>query len=265
MTINRDFWLLPFPKGKVPNWTCPRCGRGILRPIDNGFLFAETGDIHSEIARHGEYFDYCAYTFHYSVLLKCNNPDCEEPVASGGYGYVDEDVIVIDGRLKMDEMGSPDTKLTEVFLPVFFYPPIDIFKIPSKCPEAVTQEIRSSFKLFFSDPPAAANYVRKAAEEILTTKNINRFSAKNKRAKISLHDRIVEFQKSDPESAQRLLAIKWLGNEGSHSNAVTKNDVLDAYEILEILLDILYVGYHKAVERKVIQINKRKKPLHPST
>jgi len=46
---------------------------------------------------------------------------------------------------------------------------------------------------------------------------------------------------------------------------VTKNDVLDAYEILEILLDILYVGYHKAVERKVIQINKRKKPLHPST
>lgn len=46
---------------------------------------------------------------------------------------------------------------------------------------------------------------------------------------------------------------------------MTKNDVLDAYEILESVLDDLYVGYQKLVDKKVEKIIKRKKPLHPST
>ena len=103
-------------------------------------------------------------------------------------------------------------------------------------------------------------------DAILTNKRVKRFSnVKGKRKLINLHDRIVEFEKKDPGIAKKLLAIKWLGNEGSHANTMTKNDVLDAYEILESVLDDLFVGYKKAVERKVFQINKIKKPLHPST
>jgi hypothetical protein len=224
MSINREFWLEPFQKGKFPNWRCPRCESGILIPVDNGFLFAETGNVHSERARFGEYFDYDVYTFHYSLLLRCNNLDCCEHVASGGYGYVQEDLIVINGKLKMDDSGDPETKLIEVFLPHFFYPALQIFQIPSQCPDAVKQKIQASFNLFFCDPPAAANYVRKAVEEILTKKNVKRFtfSKNRKRIRISLHDRIIEFEKTHPEIAQKLLAVKWLGNEGSHSDTVKK-------------------------------------------
>ncbi|MCG2787057.1 MAG: DUF4145 domain-containing protein [Anaerolineae bacterium] len=80
-----------------------------------------------------------------------------------------------------------------------------------------------------------------------------------------MHDRIVDFEKSKPEIAQKLFAIKWLGNDGSHSANMTKNDVLDAYEILEIILDDLFVGYRKLIDQKITLINERKKPLHPST
>jgi len=68
-----------------------------------------------------------------------------------------------------------------------------------------------------------------------------------------------------PEIAIKLLALKWLGNKGSHTENMSKNDVLDAYEILDSVLDELYVGYQKLVDKKVEKIVKSKKPLHPST
>jgi hypothetical protein len=258
MPIERKMWLAPFQKDNIPNWVCPRCKVGILRPIDNTFHFAESGDIHSEIVQHGEYFDYENYTFRYAVLLKCNNSFCEEHVASGGEGHVDTSFSETKRGLEPSHV--------EVFVPQFFFPPLFIFSIPIECPESVSSEIKTSFKLFFSDPPASANYVRKAVDAILTNKRVKRFSStKGKRRLITLHHRIIDFEKKDAGVAKKLLAIKWLGNEGSHANTITKNDVLDAYEILESVLDDLYVGYKKAVERKVSQINKLKKPLHPSS
>ena len=258
MTISRRVWLEPFQKDNMPNWICPRCKVGILRPIEDTFHFAESGDIHAEIVQCGEYFDFDCYTFRYTVLLKCNNSLCEEHVASGGDGYVDVNFSESNRGL--------EPNYVEIFVPQFFFPPVFIFPIPIECPETVASEIKISFKLFFADPSASANYVRKTVDAILTDRGVKRFSGgKGKRKPINLHDRIIDFEKKNSEIAKKLLAIKWLGNEGSHANTMTKNDVLDAYEILEFVLDDLYVGYRKSVDKKVSKINKSKKPLHPST
>jgi len=266
MSINREFWLRPFSKEYFPNWICPRCETGVLRPITKSFLYEESGDIASERLRHGEYFEYDAYTFRYSVLLKCNNSNCLERVSSCGQGYVQEDFAVANGKLVFED-GGPRTDFAEIFVPEYFYPPINIFSVPQKCPEEVISEIKASFKLFFADSSASANYVRKTVDAILTNKKIKRFTVNNKGKKvtINLHARIVEFEKSKPDIAKKLLAIKWLGNEGSHTDKMTKNDVLDAYEILEAAIDDLYVGQRRLIEKKVAKINKSKKPLHPST
>ena len=263
MSINREFWLRPFSEDYFPNWICPRCETGVLRPIEKTFLYEESGDVAAERLRHGEYFNYDVYTFRYSVLLKCNNSNCQERVSSCGQGYVQEDFVAENGKLVFDQEGGPRTDMKELFIPEYFYPLINIFSVPKKCPEEVTNEIKSSFKLFFADPPASANYIRKAIEAILTDKKVKRVivNHKGKKVPVNLHNRIVEFEKSKPDIAKKLFAIKWLGNEGSHTGKMTSEDVLDAYEILEVVIEELYVGQRRLIDKKVSRINKSKKPL----
>jgi hypothetical protein len=268
MAINRDIWLNSFLKNHFPNWNCPYCGTGVLRPTSNSFHYWESADSRKIGKKYMRELNYPFDTegqmlgmelsdYRYSVLLKCNNAYCQEHITSCGGGYVVEEY-------------SPeisDTFFYDKFYPIFFYPSIEIFSVSEKCPKEVINQIKSSFKLFFADPPASANYVRKAVDSILTDKKIKRLTInpKGKKIPINLHNRISEFEKKNPTVSKKLFAIKWLGNEGSHTDKITKNDVLDAYEILEEVIDDLYVGYKKLIEKKINKINKSKKPLHPTT
>ena len=57
----------------------------------------------------------------------------------------------------------------------------------------------------------------------------------------------------------KLLAIKWIGNEGSHpEKSLTKNDVIDLYEILEHVLSELFENKSKTILAKAKKINKAK-------
>lgn len=42
-----------------------------------------------------------------------------------------------------------------------------------------------------------------------------------------------------------LLAVKIIGNEGSHIGEIMLEDILDAYEILEVLIEHTYVNNQK--------------------
>lgn len=265
MTFNRSFWLSSFSEIDFPDWPCPKCYKGILKPTENGFHYGESGDTSEEVINSRGSMRLSDYAFHYSVLLRCDN--CHEHVASGGRGFVDEFVLLDDDdNLVFDASGNPETDFVKRFSPEFFCPPIHIFKISSKCPKSISKEIVSSFNLFFTDPSASANSVRKTVEAILTHQGVKRFHNNNgKRKKIILHNRIQIYEKTNPTVAQMLFAVKWIGNEGSHSGEIKKNDLLDAYEILEIILGELYVGYMKQVNKKITMINQTKKPLSPST
>ncbi|MCG2783782.1 MAG: hypothetical protein L6461_01610 [Anaerolineae bacterium] len=175
MTIDRKFWLRSFSNNSFPDWPCPRCYKGILKPIENGFQYGETGDTQREFINSGGSLKNSDRTFHYSVLLHCGQ--CGEYVASGGQGFVYEYMERENDEIVLDVAGNPETDFTELFSPEFFYPPIPIFHIPPQCPKAVEKEIIASFKLFFSDPPASANYVRKVVDAILTEKDVTLVSA----------------------------------------------------------------------------------------
>ena len=66
---------------------------------------------------------------------------------------------------------------------------------------------------------------------------------KNKNGKfdnLNLHKRIEVFSHTEPMIGKQLMALKWLGNTGSHDGDVVKNDVLDAFEIIEhTLLELI--------------------------
>ena len=84
---------------------------------------------------------------------------------------------------------------------------------------------------------------------------------------LSLHGRLERFAKKFPEVGQALLAVKWLGNSGTHSSELTASDSLDGFELLSFALDEIFESKSKrlkALTTTIIKKNtrkKRKKPL----
>jgi len=42
------------------------------------------------------------------------------------------------------------------------------------------------------------------------------------------------------------MAIKWLGNEAAHGGVLSRNDILDVYEVLSFVIDDIYVHRSRA-------------------
>ena len=152
----------------------------------------------------------------------------------------------------------------EVYLrPQFFSDALPIIPIPENVPEDVADSLRVSFGLFWSDPESAANRIRKAVEHLLTAWRVPRTTGRRpgkKRSFLSLHVRINRFADLKPDLGEKLQAVKWLGNAGSHPASLDEEDVLDGYEILSYVLDELYQGRREHVSRLSRAINRRKGP-----
>ncbi len=149
--------------------------------------------------------------------------------------------------------------------PSYFYPPLEIFRIPDACPADVGQEIESGFALFWSDHSGVMNHFRKAVELILDKLRVRKTTVVTKKGKrhyhyFSLHTRIDEYRKKRPELAEQLEALKWLGNVGSHSSSVKLDDVFDACDILEHFIQETFERRGDKVKKIAKSINRTKKP-----
>lgn len=135
------------------------------------------------------------------------------------------------------------------------YPTLNLFKLPNSCPQSVKEELIKSFALYWIDLKACANKIRIAIEVLLDEQNIPKANILNSRLKEYPDETI----KSD------LFAIKLIGNTGSHADILTKDDILDAYEIMHKVLDELFEKSEEKLQRKVDMINETKKPISKST
>jgi hypothetical protein len=251
--MDRKLYKLPFPEGRSPDWMCPTCGKGVLR-IKNGTFHREelrdSREAHSHEAWDPEWIRYV-----YSCLLECTNDQCKEIVANSGKGDVGYDVI-------QDHNGNLDEVYADFFRPTFFEPPLVLIQIPDDCPSQVASPLRDSFRLFFSNPSAASNNVRVALEELLTELGVKRFVVKNKkRSYIPLHTRIGLLPLKYADIKDLFVAIKWLGNAGSHAGGVvTLDDVMDAYELIEHVLQEIYAPKAKTLKALAKRVNRKKGP-----
>jgi hypothetical protein len=96
----------------------------------------------------------------------------------------------------------------------------------------------------------------------LTELGVKRFNTKNgKRIFLTLHSRISLLPAKHSELGQLFLAIKWLGNAGSHADSpINVDDVMDAYDLLDHALQELYEQKAKKVNALAKKINKKKGP-----
>jgi len=205
---------------KTTEFDCPYCGKSKLAPkrdrnrkltMING-LSAEHR-IYHETALQGDETE--VHTF--AVALECTNPECGMITISVGRldAYPDYSGMVREY----------DTKI----IPRFFYPPIEVVTIPTCIPDGIRNEIKRSYALFFQDPASAANPLRSAIECFMDEAGV----IKDRGGKaLTLHKRLVEFKNTNPEAADLLGSVKWLGNDGSHYGiGLTQEELLKGYKV----------------------------------
>lgn len=231
------------------NWNCPNCDTGILI-IDAGqFHFEETKlskDTHAEIFWAP---DFTIYLFH--GTLRCNN--CN-------------DIVTIAGKGTIDHIQNYDAQSNEyfeehkdIFTPLHFYPPLKLISIPKNCPKNITNEINISFGLYWYDLSSCANKIRVSLEMLMDKFKIRKtYNQGKKRKKLNLHKRIEKFKETKPDIAEYLLAIKWIGNTGSHISNLEKTDLLKTYQLLEHSLNRLFDSTDKKLQKITREIIKKK-------
>ncbi|MFN3627696.1 MAG: hypothetical protein ACK4S3_07430, partial [Parvibaculum sp.] len=79
-----------------------------------------------------------------------------------------------------------------------------------------------------------------------------------------LHLRIEAFGRLEnrkwAEAAGYMLAAKYIGNAATHSDPLERSDVLDVFDMLEVVLEDLFVGRQRAIRAMASAINDRKGP-----
>lgn len=218
---------------------CPECNKSTLFIDQDSWLQKER--ISSVLEREQNDFyeaEWVKYT--YTGTLKCLNPKCGEVVITSGSGSVIEEYT--DYCLDSDGYPGPcEREYKDIFFPKYFYPTLAFFDIPKKTPQCIKAVITEAFSLTPNSPSAAANKIRTAIE-ILATE----FSIKPKTSKgdaISLHNRIKNMSPLNPLNNYKdsLLAIKYIGNAGSHEvDIVSFDELFDSYQIIEDLLKRIY-------------------------
>ena len=225
MKFNKTLWLRDSfsSKHRLPTWPCPACINGSLQKdkesitllnteaTNKGLSLAYVGDAMAEFKFHG--------------YLKCN--ECSERVVISGYGkYYHED---LEGHASAIFKG----KRIPVYFPTHFQPELHMIMLPGSVDAQTKLLLIKSFGHFWYDLDACANKIRHALENLVTQRN---------GVGSNLHQKIDSLSKKlDSQIVDTMLALKHIGNDGSHlGREFTKDEILDAYALLEDLLNLLF-------------------------
>lgn len=233
--MNKQLWKnRNFSDSNPLNYPCPNCEAGILKLKKKIDQITPTGRIHEEY-NSGEGIEYV-----FSAILECKN--CNETISFSGYclkNIADADELP-DGRLVEKRFHS--------YYPKYFFPNLKMIKVPEKITSEVKEQINLSFSVYFIDLSSCANKIRNAIELILDDLKAPS-KRRTKKGKLesfpNLHQRIEHFAKRNKTIGILLLALKIIGNNGSHKGQIRTDDILKAYEILEELIDYTYFDKRK--------------------
>lgn len=230
-------------------WPCPTCQQPTLELSPKTLKCLETRN--SKLNHKNPAWDPEQEEGQFSCFLLCKS--CQEPILVAGEFSIDVEPD--------DEEFGPINYVNQYNVR-FISPAPKIVSMPKVTPLEIQKTLHNSFQLYWLDIESCANKIRICVELLLDNLRIKKtiINKNRKRQRLKLHDRIKEFEKKNSFLANLLMAIKWLGNAGSHKDPLRRNDVLDAYEMLEHLLTEIYAPPAKSMAKIAKQINKTKKP-----
>jgi hypothetical protein len=186
----------------------------------------------------------------FAGVLRC--VDCNEVVVVSGTSHTSREYV------------RGEDVVVNYFHPRAFVPALSLFETPDDLPEPIARCLQASFELFWMNPSAAGNALRVAVEELMTWEGIRKHPIGKRRRPLELHKRIELFKLREPHRAELLLAVKWIGNAGSHrTNELSKKDVLDGYRLFKRVLE---ETFHPTsdVRRLAKRINRARGPVRKS-
>ncbi|MDT0115915.1 DUF4145 domain-containing protein [Microbacterium sp. PRF11] len=235
-------------KSEWPKVRCSECVEGALSFERYEVLGDPESVEHERLFKRGEVgWEEESGTFVGS--LKCDNHDCGRLVAMAG------DWDSVWGTNPDD---GNDT-LFERFRVRYLNPAPPLLLTPKKTPVEVVTAINTASAVVWISPDSAATQLRLGVEELLTALKVKRTTIKKgKRRRVSAHDRVEILKASRPDVAETLMAVKWIGNSGTHSSGMSIADVAKGAKILEHALRQLYDTSEAALIAEARAINKRR-------
>lgn len=235
-----------------PRPHCRTCGEGYVswdEPVT-----ARTEQSMKDMDEPGWEPEWVTGTFH--VIGHCDYSECKQTVIGVGKFRVDD---------ATPDFGSEDQGIPyAMFYKVeYFNPPLPLLSLPEAVPQDVRNAIDRAAPIIFVDPSSAATVLRASIELFLTGWGIPVYDLKNRR--INLHKRI-ELWKTATENHQvgeQLLAVKWIGNFGSHEGErLSVRVVVDGLEFMEAAFNELLVA--PELKERVRAVNEAKGRMYAS-
>ncbi len=234
----------------IENFTCPYCRKCIMTKSSEieHFNTKESQAIYEEVGEPE------SLTGYFSVKIRCTNPKCNEEIIVSGstivMGYFEN---VVD-KYSFEELEEKWVYETFYLIKYFSRPPSIIYT-PDSTPKSIMNVLEESYSLFWVDKQSCVNKLRVLVEEILFEIGIEKTNDRE-----ALHSLIMRYKQLDVKTGEKLEAIKWAGNSGSHRDTkISREQVLNIYKILEVVLGDLYNQNHiLSIQNSVAEINRRK-------
>lgn len=160
-----------------------------------------------------------------------------------------------------DDENDKEVEVEEkVILFKYFVPSLHIIELKEEYPEEIRSVLKESFSLYFSSYSSCVNILRVLLEELCLLNDIDKYNEEGNF--ISLNSRIKKLKTKlnlNDDTKTLLFALKWIGNEGSHSlKNIKKDDIDNAYIFLKELLDKLYPKDFSEYMSRAKEIEKNK-------
>ncbi|MFX0593308.1 DUF4145 domain-containing protein [Melissospora conviva] len=254
-----DHPLLPLADWFIglPHIFCPTCSRGHLEKSTDF-----TTQLSGQSLREREYAEDWDPDWIRGVfvgILTCSLTHCSERVAIVG----DYEVVYMDTRSDASQEYAPWVSRYRLR---FARPAPLIVNCPPRTPPTVQNAAMAAATVIWTDPAGAAGRLRVAVEELMTAQRISRSKLENKkgggqrRVPRTAHERIKEFELIKPDVAGVLMAVKWIGNSGSHKSGLSVQDVLDGAQMLSLALRLLYDPSDAELLRRAALVNRHRGP-----
>lgn len=215
-------------------WPCPACGQKTLQIDKETFKNEDNSFTQNNWSE--EWFDHDHAGSVFICMARCIRPKCGEVVACTGKGTWEQ----------RHEYHDSGTSHYQCFKPQSFVPALQPFSLSEVCPDEIADPLLGSFSVFLIQPGAAASLIRICVERMLTAMGVPEIDDKGKR--IILHHRLNQLPELYQAYSAQLMAIKFLGNAGSHRHdKVRTEDIEDAYVIMEDVVSDLYSGRKESV------------------
>lgn len=230
MALDVDNYLFSYGIDGFPYFGCPTCLKGSLR-LDKDSLVVSQPTSNENYMKE-PWTDPTDLRYSFSLQFCCDNKTCGEKVAAIGNSGVEE---CYDGNGEMS--------FEQYYQPKAFFPSPLLISLPKNTPEKVAGLIKASSSVAWSDFNAAANRLRVCAEVLLDELGVSRED------RDTLDKRIKRLDEALTDHKDTLNALRYVGNIGSHGEDVTRQVLINSFQLFEYMLEELYGGRKEIMQQ----------------